>query len=323
MSFIFKTNVVTDRVNKNFFLEFKNFMISPSPDGPGWTVKLSSNTISFGSNDYLSTVADLLYTNSWIVLQDPSGNREFLFQHTGSSGIDLGTKFNIKYSASSGFSGGGLTTPPTAVDEKNILYNSTGVRWALDSYDRIIISQMGADDSGEYPFFIFSYSVDYNRRVGGGLYMDSTTSLINDVIDEDPVVIYVCPGGAYSIYDGFVSSFTDAGINFKTWQYKNTPKESFIYTSLVGYGGNGGWTYNNDANRVPGNSFQNDEGKYFLFPVIYGYNMTNLKGKSNNFKYNPEYYEKKNILTLFSESTSGDLIAFNDLVFPWNGDKPL
>jgi hypothetical protein len=317
MTFRFKENIVNSIVYENFFFyQIKEFMKSVSPNGPGWTVKLSSNGTTFGAGDNFTD-----YTTSgtiWFVLKAPTGTREIMFYNTSG-----GTYSKIKYSYSAGFSGGNASTPPTATDEKIILSNSTdttGFRWFYNAAG--LIMQIGADDSGNYPFFIVFYDQYYQSTlIEAAFFMDEMdTSIYNDSNDIDPVVFYIGKSGNEECctYNSLYESSNSYSMNrCVSWCFKGSTKEMFTTTPGLYHQQ---YTGTSSNFVIPRGSSKTYDGKIYLFPIIYSSFSYCLKGVGKNFKYisNRNEYDYSGVYPLTND-VKRDRLVVGDVVFPWSG----
>lgn len=90
---------------------------------------------------------------AWFVMQDPDGNREWLFQRIGNNLDDNeDNEWTVVYSPAAGFTGGDPTTRATATDEHQI-HSSTSI---FQEGWRQTLAHFVADDTaiaGEYGFF--------------------------------------------------------------------------------------------------------------------------------------------------------------------------
>jgi hypothetical protein len=172
--------------------EFMNFMRTPSPVGPGWTVPRSSNGTVGGAGDNITSYTSLSQyvsssQRSWFVLQAPDGVRELLWWRFDT----YDSRWYLYYSPSAGFTGGDAWNIPTATDTKNL---HSG--WAItqeSSYQ--IMFHMGADDEAPYGFWCHGNRAGSPATDEGGYAMiPMTTPAVGDV---DPMVFYS------SLKDGF------------------------------------------------------------------------------------------------------------------------
>jgi hypothetical protein len=319
MTFRFKKNLLSTGIDGAMIYEFKEFMKSTPPTGPGWTITLSSNGSTYGAADYITSKSVLTVNNSWFVLQDPAGERELMFQHTSG-----GYYYIIRYSASAGFTGGTATVAPTATDQQIILANSSGTggtSFLPYVTTNTVVTQFGADDSDGYSFFMAPYTLEH-EAVGsiGGLYMDLMASGSYSVVNDlDPVVF--CVGYFTSAIIGSISA-TYSASRCVSWFNKGTGSEVFTVCP-------GGKYRNLGINVCSGNMSQNfDSKKTFLLPIPY-MKLNYFKGIGKNFKWNPF----SSFGTSFDSCTSGsrfytktldnDKLLIGDVVFPWDGTNVL
>jgi hypothetical protein len=133
-----------------YLFEFLDFMRTASPTGPGWVISRSSNGTVGGAGDNITVFSDLSQyvattSESWFVLQQPDGAREFLwFRTTPSDAL-----WNLSYSPTAAYTGGDAGNPPTAVDAK-----------VVHSSDTIMTSgnnalHIGADDAAPYGWYVY------------------------------------------------------------------------------------------------------------------------------------------------------------------------
>lgn len=133
----------------------KSFLVSN-----GWTVSLSNNRTSYGAADYWASVADISphpssnNYGSWIVLKNPAlagGNLEILIAYYG---YVSGSSNQVRvYASSSGFSGGSLTTVPTATIMLGIYVASKAGSFRYSTANKYYHMQVSSD--GEcFRFFV-------------------------------------------------------------------------------------------------------------------------------------------------------------------------
>ena len=322
MAFRFKKNLLSTGTDGTIIYEFKEFMKSASPNGPGWTVKLSSNGTTFGAGDNITSKSVLTTTNTWFVLRDPANKRELMFQHTGSGYLYL-----IRYSASVGFSGGSATVAPTATDQKIILSNSGGTGGSAFLpiiTTNTVVTQFGADDSDGYSFFMGEYYLDHGLSSGsyGCLFMDDLVAgSYSEVNDLDPVVFSIL-----SFNTGNICNVTESNTTARciAWFNKGTVSEGFGICPGRTYG-NANYT----NNRIPGRSPQNIANKStYLLPIPY-MKLNYFKGLGKNFKWNPlsiggSTYDKiSSGCRFYDKSSSQDVLLLGDVAFPWDGSNVL
>lgn len=200
MAFTYDLNVITDHAAQTpFSLKEKlksvaGWVVVESGDGTGGTFSGlgGGDVITTWHSTTSTTVANSINNrDAWFRIQDPNGQREFLYQ-TGSSWGNS-TNCEVYYSASAGFTGGtpNASTRPTASDEGHV----GGGRFANilgNGSERNVFDFIIGDADEEYSFMCLTRndSGGPNDLYAGGLLLDVVKPF--DPNDEDPAVIF-CP----------------------------------------------------------------------------------------------------------------------------------
>lgn len=278
----------------------------------GWIVKSSSDGTTFNSSgDQITTDTSgnggLANTNSWIRIQCPSMGgitREFTFQRTST------TNYRIKYSYSSGFSGGtpSASQTPSAGDEKIYLGGGTDAAPTFAAFFGANTSKyvgISTGDSSEgYSFF--AYATDTSNVTTHFFMMDRISVPSVSVGDVDGYCIFFA---TTTIVE------TQFPTNCFSYFKKGLSGEGFVATPLFNWSDvSFGFT-----TTTLGSSAHNN--KCVLLPVFYardialatpnGYkgfsHMVTLKtAKINNF-------------ATLHVSSERDHIVADILVLPWDG----
>jgi hypothetical protein len=248
--------------------------------------------------------------NSWFVLQDPAGNRELRFQRTGSTNAHI-----IRYSFEDGFTGGGLTTAPTATDQVTIFANSTnttGESWYTSSNR---ISHMGASDEDGYAFFLVTSTVSSNIIEGGVFYMDELMEgSYQDGYDIDPVVFYIGDDSGSLDYTGMDTESTTIGVSkCVTWFYKGTASETFSTCGAKTWCTNPGSAFVISPRFTPQDR---TNGKYIFIPIPYIRRNFAYKGFGKYFSWAPAAVS---VGTTMKKNIPNDILLYKDVAFPWDG----
>jgi hypothetical protein len=319
MAFIFQPNNYIINRGASILYEWKVFMTSTPPNGPGWLVVSSGDSISFNLSGDIITSGNSgsggLYNNgSWFVIQSPS-SRQFVFQQTSAN------NFFIGYSKNGLYTGGDSTTRPTATDE-NVLLNTSGFLYA-SVYDEATypkcVMQFGADDSGESSFYIIGTSpfTDYQVSVNG-MVMEEVTPIDKTNITQDNVVFHM-----YSSSDTF-GNYSMGNMN-KDHSYIDTYAPRVIGkvmegTSLESFSLINLKKLTDYRDSVPSNAGKNIySSRLVASALIYG-----MSGGSNAIGSNKGI--GKNILSIGTRIPIGTIVdmgelgvftAFRDLLFPF------
>ena len=183
-----------------YLFEFLDFMRQASPTGPGWTIPLSSDGTTGGAGDNINAFLDLdQYTagvsESWFVLQEPGGGREYLWARGGA----LNTQWILTYSPAAGFTGGSITAAPTATDEVTI--------HALDApmMSGNNVLHVGADDAAPYGWHVYvNASGDLTNPQAAMAQIPITAG--TDPAETDPMVFYYDGGGSGYVVSNALAS---------------------------------------------------------------------------------------------------------------------
>jgi hypothetical protein len=290
----------------------------------GWTVQSSGNGAATynASGDCFPTIGTWGATRSWFVVRDPSGagGRSFCLQ-TGNDDRD----FRIKYSASSGFSGGSpsANTTPTAADEVVVAGGGTdaspsylsifyGGGSAASTYAQII-----ADNAAPYSFMFLAYSSAYGLYSALG--MDGVTATATG--DLDPVVITVTNNNFSSTFGTqMYNNNTETSSPVSGWIAKGTGSAGFVYlTGLAMYGASG--------ILVPAATGANAlTSADDLFPLVYARPASwsaprGYKGISTMVKWNGTSRALADTLSVASPGAR-DYIVIGQAALPWDGSVP-
>lgn len=154
----------------------------------GWTVARSSDGTTAGAGDNIASFSDLSQysagvSESWMVLADPVGGREFLWER----GNTTDTNWVLKYSPAAGFTGGAITGPPTATDE--VIVHTLDAIMATGTN----VAHFTADNAAPYGFAAYVHlSGNFSDAQGGYAMIPIDNSQPGET---DPVVIFYDGGG--------------------------------------------------------------------------------------------------------------------------------
>ncbi len=289
-----------------YLFEFLDFMRQASPTGPAWTVPRSSNGVTGGAGDNIAAFGDLTFyvagvSESWFVIRQPDGGREYLFYRTSATD----TQWSILYSPGALFIGGDLGNRATATDEEQIILTDiltlTGNK----------VSHMGADDAAPYGWFCFANASGVFATEHAGMAMIPITDGTQPG-EVDPVVFYQDGGGGgftrallssatLSTTQAYCAGFTPGS---PTWQA--VPALSF----------------NEDGNYVfPDGNAQDDNGADVSAPIPFGRRAAlvpaGFKGFSDFMQWNGTIRANGDTFEL-GGSGNPDRISWGDVNFEWD-----
>lgn len=290
--------------------DFKAFMVSASPAGPGWTIVRSNNGTTASAADNIATAADLSNVNSWFVLADPGGVRQLCFARTGNSSNHY---WRFLYSVAAGFTGGTTAARPTATDEKIVFGDAVTATTGLVS-GNICNLNFVADDAAPYGFAAIGFRAGFG--LGNGFFMDPMRAGSFDALDQDPYVFYVIDAnGTDGCLDTSLCSENEnlqlsgcrayVGDLSTTARFGNICALRYANTFRTIYPGVNGPT-------------QNMSGKVPDLPLIYARTPavtgpSGLKGISTYFKWN-------GAATANGDTVAGQTWAvMNNLLMQWDG----
>lgn len=316
MTLIFNCNNSSGSFENTWF-QWKEFMKTSSPSGPGWNV-IMSGTGSSGSygNEDLLTSSNMLDNYAWFVIQDPSGNRELLFSFYNNT-------ITIFYSKQDGFTGGDEDSYPSANDGVNIYYNGTspGSRDYFFGINLPNYLHMWADDSGEYSFGMFALTQGSNGTASK-FFMEEVIN--GDTLD--PVVFYMNPYNDWT-YGNFANEANVGSGNsggFRSISFYGTDYEFWSGCPAACY------CYNNDTGNIllPINAGRNQwrDGKFQLFPITVML-RANVKSRRPILKGTLKYMKWAGLTLTRGEAASmnseRDYLIMEDIAIPWDGSIPL
>jgi hypothetical protein len=163
----------------------------------GWTVTKSSDGTTYNSGgDQISSGSSgangMDNAKAWFVIKMPGVNRSFCLQRTSSVGANTSYNWRIKYSASSGFSGGspGILQTPSAADEKIMLGGGTDAApsWGgffAQTTDGAFRYNAFADDTAPYGFLAWNWT---NTTGANGHAFGLEPVADADASDTDPYI---------------------------------------------------------------------------------------------------------------------------------------
>lgn len=100
--------------------------------------------------------------NSWIVLEDPSGNRQILIDTSAQASAGYEGYWGIFYSPGGLYTGGDATTVPTATDELTVFGDHANGLTLFSAGDIPNMVHVAADDTpspaGEYGFLVVNFT---------------------------------------------------------------------------------------------------------------------------------------------------------------------
>ena len=290
----------------------------------GWTVTRSSDGITFNSSGdqitgYGTGAGGMNNASAWFVVRAPGAvagsTRQFLFQRPSSNANCI----SMWYSQSAGFTGGGISTAPTATDSQQIL-NVTGFSSAA-TYRYSI----AADNAAPYGFYMFNFTSTTGTPTGI-IAVDPLVDGTYESSDVDPYVIYApSNNGAYQTTPGSTASLTSETLNLGSgvisWIKKGYTDQGFVVTPALGYQTGVGTAIPGNLSTNPYTS--NDE----IFPILFARRnglttVTGYKGISSLMKWVGTTGRSTGDTISISSSTSKEYIIFNNIALPWNGSTP-
>lgn len=353
MAFRFLLNQTPQTFAECIFL-WKEFMKSPSPDGPGWRVRLSSmgsGYTSFDDGDILTSPTLMSNPKSWFILQAPNGDgingkRELLFQ-VGSST----SEWRVKYSRLGFLDATSATAEETptsvsfngSIDEAVIYGGGTNISPTMQNLfsgltEGSFVFNAAAQDSDGYGAYFFAYPKTKLRTSNGiktMFILDPLKTGTYNQEDIDPVTIYIGNSpGQNTAYNMTVPS-NYSGKKFMGYVCRGiSGMQKFVPLSIASWGSSSNeWapgsigSANHSLN--PHSSYED------LCPVLYFYvnggsGVTQLdaldpsqsyKGTSDVFyigsslRSNGDYYNYN--------GDYGNKIYINGFAFPWNNTAPI
>lgn len=321
---------VTATDMKEILLGFKNALVTA-----GWTVSLSSNATSAGADDYWDTTADLNWNTtgnarSWIVLRNADffsvgAHFELLLECRWASATYV-TNLSIHYSPTGDYAGGDTTTLPTATtsvtitatpsaEVTNFIQRSVTRRaWHFwTSSDRKCMRFMVTQRLGEVIHTSTFFMIDHMKNPVAGL---ATSDQFIVLYKPDASTIYTDSKVLASLFNAAAAAVSyHAGHGATTYYLTG----EFCGAALV-----------RDQIRAAN---PDDSNSWPLFPVglvtitnsayAYGrngelYDIWWAPAMNTQYAYNP-----KNTGMTYPNDSSRTFIQLGDLVFPWNGSKPI
>jgi hypothetical protein len=245
MTLRFSTNIPygTSVVGSQTMYDFKAFMKSSSPTGPGWTVVASGDGLAAysSSGDVITSsgsgAGGMDNTNAWFVLREPGGHREFLWQRGSSH-----DNWAILYSFSAHFTGGSASSRAAATDAQ-VIWGTTNVPASTAATTHFStnfnsIFHFAADDADGYFFYYGGYAQSYasalptltSTATGALIFDELQSGTFNDGYETDPRIIYVAGGNSSNNY--VIASITSETTSTQTsrclgYLYKDTVYEYF------------------------------------------------------------------------------------------------
>jgi len=288
-----------------YLFEWLDFMRTASPTGPGWTVPRSSDGTTGGDGDNIAAFGDLSQwtgsADSWFVIRQPDGGREYLFFRTSSTD----TVWSISYSPGALYVGGSISAIPTATDSETILVADiltlTGNK----------VLHAGADDAAPYGWYVFSHLSGNFVTEHAGMAMIPITDGAQPG-ETDPVLFFQDGGGS-----GFVrAELSDATKSANQGYCAGFVPGSATFTAVPAL------SYNEGANYVfPGGNSQDDNNDDVAAPIPFsrrsGHTPSGFKGFSDFIQWNG--VTRTNCDT-FARGGSGnpDRISWGDVNFEWD-----
>lgn len=326
-------NKYSANTGNDVIFDFKQFMKSASPSGPGWSIVSSGDGLAaFSSTGDIITTASsgaggLDNTGAWFVLRCPDGLREFLWQRGTNSGSWL-----ILYSRALHFSGGNATTRAAALDA-GVVLGSTDVPASavasthLNNNTLGVITHYCADDADGYSFYYFGYLQGTLASAYGGLVFDELQDgTFQDGYEEDPRIIYVAAGASNNNWSNAGISSSSTNTTFGRcvgYMFTGTIYETFGTISGIGYVSDVGTGTPPEIPPLGGTNLFSLKDQ--LLPIFYlRINTlsggTGFKGAGKNMKWKSNNRGTAQTLSL---NSSNDHIVINTVVLPFNGSEPI
>jgi hypothetical protein len=320
MTLRYSTNIVTTGGNDILF-RWKEFMKTAPPNGPGWTVTLSSDGTTFGAGDNIASAATW-GNNGWYVLRDPASAREICVKKDSSD-----TSFEFVYSISAHFSGGGATTRPTASDEQLILSNSGPTTW---TNTRPAIYHFMANDQDGYGFYMVGYGY------GDGMTGNGIGSLVMEEMEPTSANVdgYANDAVVFIVGTASTLNFTPSNMNNESastfsarnvcWHYYGHASAAWVTMPALTFG-----TANTVFQVVPQSAIIDrsiaTSGKVITFPIPYARRAAlaapnGWKGIGRFVKWVGSPISTGFVIT---GTDSNRYLVVNNCGFIWNGDTPL
>ena len=306
MRFVPKVVVSPTNSSPRMLFEWFDFMRTPSPSGPGWTVPASSDgstvdTGGLGAN--ITSYADLQQWTSgptavsWFVLESPDGLKQICLSRYDTSEQN----WYVFYSQSAAFTGGTVDVFPNAVDRATYAY----VR--IESGGGVL--HMGADDEAPYGFWLYEHLAGNFASSRGCIAFIPIVGA--PAGDTDPYVMFVAninTGGSYTY--GYL------------YDENNTPGFTRCSGMLNGVGTNCPTLlyYNSGGALAPNQCEVDGDGDDLLFPVPFGLSTrfpnAGFKGVSTFMQWNGRTRAAGETFA------SGTRVSWGDVNFPWDGSIP-
>jgi hypothetical protein len=308
-------------------LKARGWTVVRSGTGTSGTYNSSGDSIT-SAGTASGTPGQLSNVNTWFVIQDPSGagGRQFCFSCNTVNRDDL---WRIKYSATSGFSGGSpsATQVPSAADEVVLLGSGTDAsptmtNWWANASAGTHRWQCIIDDAAPYPFILINYISGGNPNGFFGI----DACQFPAAGDVDPIVIMMCmadsssatTNGNYSISSNLSGNST----GFYAWFRKGLSGAQFWKLS-------GCAIKDGSSNSIfpAGGGTNPHTVKDDLVPVVYARHSsfsspTGYKGVSKWFQHNSATRTNTDTISVASAGAK-DYAHFGVLVVPWNGTTPV
>ena len=160
----------------------------------GWTVNFccDGTTYKADGTDNIDSAATFGNNGSYMVLEDPTGTRELLIGHLGTTDT---ARWYVGYSRTGIYTGGSAGVYPTAADSED-LFGTAAATAYMFRYDWNTRYHIWADsDTGS--FYLLS-SLDGVGTVGTLFFLDAVLEPV--VGDTDPVVLGGVGGSGYDIF---------------------------------------------------------------------------------------------------------------------------
>jgi hypothetical protein len=271
----------------------------------GWTVMSSGTGSTFNASGDSITATTMTNTaNSWFRIRMPSVNgltREFVFQRTTST-----KTFQINYSMSGSFTGGGANSIPSASDEAVVfLGDLVATGQALNCF-------VGFGNAAEN-YNSYMFALVQSTKVGYFyMFFDFMQSGSSPTGDTDPLVIW---SNTFSVPTQLGTGFIPATVQAPQYGggYLNT---SFAVMSL--------YTPSSHNSALPQYGANATGSGIDVFSPILGKHSGSIprgtKGISTICKFSSVVLNTGDTLTL---NTNKDRIAIDQMILPWDGTDPI
>ena len=312
MRFLTNSAISSSNTAQRYLYAWLNFMRTPSPAGPGWTIPESSDgsTVdSSGTGANITSYTDLNQwvsgsSISWFVLRAPDGSKDFIFGRYDSSPAN----WRIYYSPGGLFAGGGVVTAvPGASDQANYM-------WGLIANGSESQLHVGADDTAPYGFWTLLHANgNFNSQVGAMGFIPLSAGVQPGDVDPYVFAIQVSSWSQLWNYDNGLRTETDiynrtrvTGILPGSTVSRNIPCLSFT---------------NSQGTLAPNGCQVDQNGADLSFPVPYGVRAvatspTGFKGFSTFMQWNGT------VRTPGEAFASNTRISLGYVNVPWNGTVP-